>query len=110
MLAGDALSNPFGVPDFKFTRRDFLKINGATTLALSLDSLGFLGGTAHATSKVFQKWEYGGWEALHRDEWTWDSVTNHDAVARLYRERRDDDPADAPGPYKGIWIGYLKVV
>ena len=41
--------------------------------------------------------------------WTWDSVTPTDAVARLYRERREDDPADAPGPYRGIWIGYLKV-
>ncbi|MBI5118691.1 molybdopterin-dependent oxidoreductase [Candidatus Poribacteria bacterium] len=61
--------------DFRFTRREFLRITGATTLALSLDSLGFLGGTAHATEKVFQKWEYKGWESLHRDEWKWDKVT-----------------------------------
>jgi DMSO reductase family type II enzyme molybdopterin subunit len=61
--------------DPRFTRRDFLKLTGATALALSLDSLGFLGGAAHATEKVFQKWEYKGWENLHRDEWKWDSVT-----------------------------------
>jgi len=60
---------------FRFTRRRFLKITGMTTLALSLDSLGFLGGVAHATEKVFQKWEYKNWEGLHRDEWTWDRVT-----------------------------------
>ncbi len=60
---------------FRFTRRQFLKITGATTLALSLDSLGFLGGIAHATEKVFQKWEYKTWESLHRDEWKWDKVT-----------------------------------
>ena len=29
--------------DFKFTRRQFLKVSGVTTLALSLDSLGSLG-------------------------------------------------------------------
>jgi DMSO reductase family type II enzyme molybdopterin subunit len=61
--------------NFRFTRRQFLKATGITTLALSLDSLGFLGGTAHATQKVFQKWEYSNWEALHRDEWNWDKVT-----------------------------------
>ena len=61
--------------DFRFTRRQFLKATGITTLALSLDSLGFLGGTAQATEKVFQKWEYGGWENLHREEWKWDKVT-----------------------------------
>src|SRR4030042_4732343 len=61
--------------DFRFTRRQFLKATGITTLALSLDSLGFLGGIAHATEKVFQKWEYKNWEGLHRDEWKWDSVT-----------------------------------
>jgi DMSO reductase family type II enzyme molybdopterin subunit len=44
-------------------------------LALSIDSLGFLGGEAQATEKVFQKWEYSGWENLHRDEWKWDKVT-----------------------------------
>ncbi len=60
---------------FRFTRRDFLKITGATTLALSLDTLGFLGGEAHATEKVFQKWEYKNWESLHREEWKWDKVT-----------------------------------
>jgi DMSO reductase family type II enzyme molybdopterin subunit len=60
---------------FRFTRRNFLKASGATTLALSLDSLGFLGGVAHATEKVFQKWKYNGWEDLHRDEWKWDKVT-----------------------------------
>ena len=59
----------------RFARRDFLKITGAATLALSLDSIGFLGGTAHATEKVFQKWEYKNWEDLHREEWTWDKVT-----------------------------------
>ncbi len=61
--------------DFRFTRRQFLKVTGVTTLALSLDSLGFLGGVAHATEKVFQKWEYKNWESLHRDEWKWDKVT-----------------------------------
>ena len=61
--------------DPRFTRRDFLKLTGATALALSLDSLGFLGGIAQATEKIFQKWEYKGWENLHRDEWKWDSVT-----------------------------------
>jgi len=60
---------------FRFTRRQFLKVTGVTTLALSLDSLGFLGGVAHATEKVFQKWEYKNWESLHRDEWNWDSIT-----------------------------------
>jgi len=48
--------------EFRFTRRQFLKVTGVTTLALSLDSLGFLGGVAHATEKVFQKWEYKNWE------------------------------------------------
>ncbi len=61
--------------DLRFTRRQFLKITGAATLALSLDSLGFLGGTAHATEKVFEKWVYKNWEDLHRDEWKWDTVT-----------------------------------
>jgi DMSO reductase family type II enzyme molybdopterin subunit len=61
--------------DFRFTRRQFLKLTGTATLALSLDSLGFLGGVAHATEKVFQKWEYKNWEALHREEWKWDKVT-----------------------------------
>jgi len=61
--------------DFRFTRRQFLKITGTTALALSLDSLGFLGGIAHATEKVFQKWEYKNWESLHREEWKWDKVT-----------------------------------
>jgi DMSO reductase family type II enzyme molybdopterin subunit len=61
--------------DFRFTRRHFLKITGTTALALSLDSLGFLGGTALATEKVFQEWKYSGWEKLHRDEWKWDKVT-----------------------------------
>jgi DMSO reductase family type II enzyme molybdopterin subunit len=61
--------------DFRFTRRQFLKITGTTALALSLDSLGFLGGTALATEKVFQEWKYNGWEKLHRDEWKWDKVT-----------------------------------
>jgi DMSO reductase family type II enzyme molybdopterin subunit len=61
--------------DFRVTRRHFLKATGVATLALSLDSLGFLGGTSHATEKVFQKWEYKGWENLHRDEWKWDSIT-----------------------------------
>jgi DMSO reductase family type II enzyme molybdopterin subunit len=61
--------------DFRFTRRQFLKVTGTTALALSLDSLGFLGGTAHATQKVFQEWKYSGWERLHRDEWKWDKVT-----------------------------------
>ncbi len=60
---------------YRFTRRTFLKIAGAGTLALSLDSLGFLGGTAHATEKVFEKWVYKNWETLHRDEWKWDTVT-----------------------------------
>jgi DMSO reductase family type II enzyme molybdopterin subunit len=60
---------------FRFTRRQFLKATGVTTLALSLDSIGFLGGVANATEKVFQKWEYKGWEDLHRDEWKWDKVT-----------------------------------
>ncbi|GAB4353719.1 MAG: hypothetical protein Kow0099_37950 [Candidatus Abyssubacteria bacterium] len=60
---------------FRFTRRQFLKLTGTATLALSLDSLGFLGGVAHATEKVFQKWEYKNWETLHRDEWKWDSIT-----------------------------------
>ncbi|MBI5118772.1 molybdopterin-dependent oxidoreductase [Candidatus Poribacteria bacterium] len=60
---------------FRFTRRDFLKITSVSTLALSLDSLGFLGGEAQATEKVFQKWEYKNWESLHRDEWKWDRVT-----------------------------------
>jgi len=61
--------------EYRFTRRRFLKITGATTLALSLDSIGFNGGEAHATGKVFQKWSYGNWEDLHRDEWKWDKVT-----------------------------------
>ncbi|MBI5117274.1 molybdopterin-dependent oxidoreductase [Candidatus Poribacteria bacterium] len=61
--------------DFRFTRRQFLEVTGATTLALSLDSLGFLGGMAHATEKIFQKWEYKNWESLHRDEWKWDRIT-----------------------------------
>ncbi|NQU08591.1 MAG: molybdopterin-dependent oxidoreductase, partial [Candidatus Abyssubacteria bacterium] len=61
--------------EFRFTRRRFLKVTGLTTLALSIDSLGFLGGVAHATEKVFQKWEYKNWETLHRDEWKWDTVT-----------------------------------
>ncbi len=61
--------------DFRVTRRQFLKVTGVATLALSLDSLGFLGGIAHATEKVFEKWEYKGWEGLHREEWKWDRVT-----------------------------------
>lgn len=61
--------------DFRFTRRQFLQTTGATALALSMDSLGFLGGKAHATEKVFQKWDYKNWEALHREEWKWDKVT-----------------------------------
>jgi DMSO reductase family type II enzyme molybdopterin subunit len=61
--------------DFRFTRRAFLKITGTTALALSLDSLGFLGGVAQATDKIFQEWKYGNWEKLHRDEWKWDKVT-----------------------------------
>ncbi len=61
--------------DFRFTRREFLKITGTATLALSLDSLGFLGAIAYATNKVFEKWEYKNWESLHRDEWKWDTVT-----------------------------------
>ncbi len=60
---------------FRFTRREFLKISGAGALALSLDSLGFLGGSAHATEKAFEKWEYKKWEDLHREEWKWDKVT-----------------------------------
>jgi len=60
---------------FRFTRRRFIKIGALTTLALSLDSLGFLEGNAHATEKVFQKWEYKKWEDLHRDEWSWDKIT-----------------------------------
>jgi len=60
---------------FRFTRRRFIKIGALTTLALSLDSLGFLEGNAHATEKIFQKWEYKKWEDLHRDEWSWDKVT-----------------------------------
>ncbi len=61
--------------DFRFTRRDFLKISSTAALALSLDSLGFLGGTAYATEKVFQEWKYNNWEGLHRNEWKWDKVT-----------------------------------
>jgi DMSO reductase family type II enzyme molybdopterin subunit len=61
--------------DFRFTRRQFIKVSGSAALALSLDSLGFLGGIAHATDKVFQEWKYSGWEQLHRDEWKWDKVT-----------------------------------
>ncbi|GAB4335138.1 MAG: hypothetical protein Kow0099_07530 [Candidatus Abyssubacteria bacterium] len=61
--------------EFRFTRRQFLKITGVTSLALSLDSLGFLGGKAYATEKVFQKWQYKNWEDLHRQEWKWDNVT-----------------------------------
>ncbi|RJP24035.1 MAG: ethylbenzene dehydrogenase [Candidatus Abyssobacteria bacterium SURF_5] len=61
--------------DFRFTRRDFLKISGTTALALSLDSLGFLGGAAYATEKIFQEWKYSGWEKLHREEWKWDKLT-----------------------------------
>jgi len=60
---------------FRTTRRQFLKITGISSLALTLDSLGFLGGIAHATEKVFQKWEYKKWEDLHREEWKWDKVT-----------------------------------
>ncbi len=58
------------MPEFRITRRSFLQATGATTLALSLDSLGFLDGVAHATENVFQKWEYSGWEGLHRMERT----------------------------------------
>jgi DMSO reductase family type II enzyme molybdopterin subunit len=60
---------------FRVTRREFLKATGLATLALSLDSLGFMGGTAEATEKVFQKWEYTGWENLHKNEWKWDKTT-----------------------------------
>ena len=42
---------------------------------LSLNSLGFLGGKAHATEKLIREWDYGKWEDLHRKEWTWDKVT-----------------------------------
>jgi DMSO reductase family type II enzyme molybdopterin subunit len=61
--------------DFRFSRRQFLKVTGTATLVLSLDSLGFLGGTAYATEKIFQEWKYANWENLHRDEWKWDKVT-----------------------------------
>ncbi len=59
----------------EFTRRQFLKATGASVLMLSLNSLGFLGGEAHATEKVIEDWDYSKWEDLHRKEWTWDKVT-----------------------------------
>jgi DMSO reductase family type II enzyme molybdopterin subunit len=72
------------MPEFRVTRRSFLKATGATTLALSLDSLGFLGGSAHATEKVLNKWEYSGWEDLHRDEWKWDKITHGTHLVDCY--------------------------
>jgi hypothetical protein len=39
-------------------------------MVLSFDSLGFMGGVARATGKVFQNWDDS-----HRDEWKWDKVT-----------------------------------
>ncbi len=59
----------------KLDRRQFLQATGASTLMLSLNSLGFLGGRAHATEKVIREWDYAKWEDLHRKEWTWDKVT-----------------------------------
>jgi DMSO reductase family type II enzyme molybdopterin subunit len=59
----------------KLDRRQFLQVSGASALVLSLRSLGFLGGEAHATEKVVQEWDYAKWEDLHRKEWTWDKVT-----------------------------------
>ncbi len=61
--------------EMTFTRREFLKIAGASAAMLSLHSLGFLGGNAQATTKVFEEWQYSTWEDLHRKEWTWDKVT-----------------------------------
>ena len=58
-----------------FSRREFLKIAGASAAMLSLNSLGFLGGNAEASVKVLNEWQYGKWEDLHRKEWTWDKVT-----------------------------------
>lgn len=57
------------------SRRDFLKIAGASAVMLSLNSLGFLGGNANATEKILNEWKYSTWEDLHRKEWTWDKVT-----------------------------------
>lgn len=57
------------------TRREFLAITGASTLVLSLHGLGFPGGDAEAAEKIVYDWDYGSWEELHREEWTWDSVT-----------------------------------
>ncbi len=59
----------------KLSRRQFLQASGASALVLSMHSLGFLGGRAHATQKVLEEWDYSGWEDLHRKEWTWDKVT-----------------------------------
>jgi DMSO reductase family type II enzyme molybdopterin subunit len=61
--------------EIKLDRRQFLQISGASALMLSMHSLGFLGGNAHATEKVIREWDYGKWEDLHRKEWTWDKVT-----------------------------------
>ena len=70
--------------EFKFSRRQFLIFSGAGAHALSLDTLGFLGGVVNATEKVFQKWEYSTWENLHRDEWKWDSVTYGTHLVNCY--------------------------
>ena len=61
--------------EIKLDRRQFLQVSGASALVLSLNSLGFLGGSAHATEKVIREWDYGKWEDLHRKEWTWDKMT-----------------------------------
>jgi len=61
--------------EIRLTRREFLKITGASVAMLSLNSLGFIGGSAAATEKVFSDWEFSNWEDLHRKEWTWDRVT-----------------------------------
>ncbi len=61
--------------EFRLDRRQFLQASGASALMLSLHSLGFLGGRAHATEKVIREWDYAKWEDLHRKEWAWDKVT-----------------------------------
>lgn len=63
--------------EIKITRRNFLKVSGASIAVLSLNSFGFLGGNAaaSATEKIINEWDYSSWEDLHRAEWTWDNIT-----------------------------------
>ncbi len=69
---------------FGMNRREFLQLTGASTLALSFGALGFSNTNAEASEKVVRSWDYGTWEDLFREEWTWDSVTYGTHLADCY--------------------------